>query len=35
MAAMKASRERMEAPMDVSLEMTESCLENIEEKQKK
>jgi hypothetical protein len=30
MAAMKASQERMEALMDVSLETTESCLEEME-----
>jgi hypothetical protein len=28
-ATMKASRERIEALMDVSLEMTEACLEKI------
>jgi hypothetical protein len=34
-AAMKAGQERMEAQMDVSLEMMEACLEKIEVNQGK
>jgi hypothetical protein len=33
MAALKASQERKEALMDVSLEMMEACLEKIEANQ--
>jgi uncharacterized protein (DUF885 family) len=35
MATMKANQERMEALMDVSIEMMEVCLENIEVNHKK